>query len=85
MTAWSSAEKRNGVSTESSNQEMCGTDEGVKAAHRGHIVLQQLCCRGAELSFTRRLRLRGRWRRTRRGVLLCLDGTLERTERRQQM
>lgn len=64
---------------------MCGTEERVKAAYCGHIVLQQLCSCGAELSFTCCLGLRGRWRRTRRGVFLCLYGTLERTEMRHQM
>ena len=33
--------------------------KGVKLSYCGHVVLQQLCSGGAELSFTRRLRLRG--------------------------
>lgn len=72
------------VLTSKAQASECVGQVRVKAAYCGHIVLQQLCSRGAELSFTCCLRLRGHGRRTRRGVLLCLYGTLERTERRLQ-
>lgn len=56
-------------------------NENVKSTYCGHVVLQQLCSSGAELSFTCSLCLRGCWGGSRWRVSFCIHRGLERTSR----